>query len=103
MELNEKVTTTNASPRVLTVSMVYRELDAVQCHLFWNGQMHRFCPNDEVETATVLTDIFHTGDDSQFGEPNRTFLKSQCGQNLLQSLKERIKDREFAYFRRMAH
>ena len=99
MELNEKVTTTNASPRVLTVSMVYKELDAVQCHLFWNGQMHRFMPSDAEQTKSVLFDILHR-ESRHF--VNRQFLENLDGQFLMKEMAQWLKDREFTYFRRIS-
>jgi len=98
----DQITAVNAGPYVLTFSIVYRQRNSMQCYLYWNGQMHRFCPQDLSETKTILRDIFCTESDAQY-PLNRGFMESEEGGRMWRNLMDKMKDTEFAYFRRMAH
>ena len=89
----DHVTISNAESNVLTFSLVQKQSDSMQCKVYWQGQEHRLCPEDVLETKTVLKDIF-----------SRThYLESDAGNMRLMDLAKMITDTEFAYFRNISH
>ena len=83
----------NLKSNVLTFSLLCRQSDSIQCYVYWEGLSHRFNPMDKVETETVLKDIFM----------NKDYLQDARWQKLWSSLKEKIQDTQFAYFRNVSH
>lgn len=88
----------NGCPRVLTISTEYREEDSVQCHWFWNGQMHRFLPQEMEATKAALRDIFLM--ESQRIPSNNGFFEGATFEHLMGELQQKITDTDFSFFRK---
>lgn len=88
----DHVTISNVETNVVTFSIVQRERDALQCYVYWQGQAHRICPGDVLETKTVLRDIFLKTD----------YLESDRANLQLMELEKMIRDTEFTYFRNIS-
>ena len=90
---SEHVTISNAESNAMTFSLVHKQSDSLQCKVYWQGQEHRLCPTDKLETRTILSDIF-----SRTG-----YLDTHRGMLLSNRLSEMITDTEFAYFRNISN
>merc|ERR1719245_1871851 len=67
----------------------YKSLDEVKCYLYWQGQGHRFYPND---IKKVLPNIFN------MNQENKAFIKSKEAKELINRMK--ISDKKFEKFYR---
>jgi len=98
LRMDRNIGSGQGESQLVTFSIVYREQNSVQCYIYWNGQMHRFLPQEMEQTKHILKDIFLIQSTKYPG--NQSIFEAESTERLFEDLQDKIVDPVFMNFRK---